>query len=192
MKTQTQTTRNKKTNLVINKVNLLTQVKKETTKKETAPKKEKVPATKKIDKAIAEVKKSKVELIEFSITAIIPTQMYGNIQPTIKVKANTLEDARDTVVPFVEDLYKKYAEVLPKFLREVVVVERVVPEEVIKETPKNEIQGTPASVQVQEAKAVPVPNTYQGQKNDNVAGQPKDSTEIPFGPEVKNEAYVNA
>lgn len=72
------------------------------TKKVATPKPVKVAAPKPV--------KSTVSLTAFSVTATIPTQQYGNIMPTISVVAATIEEARDTVMPFIEELYKTYAE----------------------------------------------------------------------------------
>lgn len=76
--------------------------KKEVVKKEVvaaAPKKElKKPA------------KPTVSLTAFSVTATIPTMPYGNIMPTISVVASTIEEARATVMPVIEELFLAYAE----------------------------------------------------------------------------------
>lgn len=78
---------------------------KKVVKKIEAPK----PVAKPAGKPKAE-KKSSVKLIEFGVTAVIPTQQYGNIMPSIKVQADSIEEARATVMPFIEDLYSTYAE----------------------------------------------------------------------------------
>jgi len=79
--------------------------KKEVEKKEKAPKVQKEAKPVKI----ALVKKAKYELLNFEISAVIPTQMYGNICPKISIKAGTIEDAKSIVVPFIEELYSSYA-----------------------------------------------------------------------------------
>lgn len=48
--------------------------------------------------------------VVFEVTAIIPTQMYGNIQPRIQVCVNTVEEGRAMVMPMIEDLYRTYGE----------------------------------------------------------------------------------
>jgi hypothetical protein len=74
-----------------------------TAKKAPAPK----PA--KVAKPKAE-KKSSVKFISLAVRAVIPTQQYGNVQPEIVVQAATYEEARDFVIPRIEELYQKYAE----------------------------------------------------------------------------------
>lgn len=54
--------------------------------------------------------KPSVILVSFSASATIPTQQYGNIQPRIEVTADTIEEARATVMEAIESLYKQYAE----------------------------------------------------------------------------------
>lgn len=85
----------------------------------------------KVSKVIKQ--EARVELVTFSIKATIPTQQYGNFQPEIVVKAPTIEMARDTVMPIIEDLYQTYAEdalngKTPKFFNKakVVVTEKTV------------------------------------------------------------------
>ena len=53
-------------------------------------------------------KKPKVELVEYSVMAIIPTGMYSNIQPKVTVKAKTMEEAERAVMPHIERLFAKY------------------------------------------------------------------------------------
>ena len=108
-------------------------MKKEPTKKAPAKKApaKKAPAKKAPTKK-APAKKAKVTLLEFSMTAVIPTMSYGNIQPTISVKAKTLEEANEFVLPYIEELYKTYAysenkTSYPRFMKEkVTVTEKVV------------------------------------------------------------------
>lgn len=66
--------------------------------------------TKKLAKKMAPMKAPKVTLLHFKVSAVIPTQQYGNIQPSIEVMAGTIEDARDVVMPIIEQLYQTYAE----------------------------------------------------------------------------------
>ncbi len=74
----------------------------------------------------AKVAKQNVELVSFSVTAVIPTMSYGNIQPTIQVTAPSIEEARATVMPVIEDLFKTYSEGKPAFLGKITVTEKVV------------------------------------------------------------------
>ena len=113
-------------------------MKKEPTKK--AP-------TKKAPTKKAPAKKAKVTLLEFSITAVIPTMSYGNIQPTISVKAKTLEEANEFVLPYIEELYKTYAysenkTSYPRFMKEKVTVTEKVVDVKKKEQAKTEVAET--------------------------------------------------
>lgn len=96
------------------------EVKKVVAKKAPAVKKEKV-----IDK------EAKVTLVSFAVSAVIPTQQFGNIQPRIEVTAPTYEEARAYVMPLMEELYTQYAEMPlngrpPRFLGKVTETEKVV------------------------------------------------------------------
>lgn len=51
---------------------------------------------------------SKVELVSYTIRAVISTGQYSNIQPEITVLANTLEEAKAYVLPHVDELFKVY------------------------------------------------------------------------------------
>lgn len=74
----------------------------------------------KIVKEAKEYKKVKVtapvvELVSYSIKAVIPTGSYANIQPEIIVKAKSLEEADRFVMPYIRRLYQEYApSVLPQ------------------------------------------------------------------------------
>lgn len=86
------------------------------------------------EKAVA----PKAKLVLFSVTAIIPTQQYGNIQPRIEVTADSIEEARAVVMPIIENLYQTYAEMplsgkLPKFYG--AITEKVTHVEVGRVTP---------------------------------------------------------
>lgn len=79
--------------------------------------------------------KPKVTLVEFTMSAVIPTVQYGNIQPSITVKADSIESAREMVAPIIESMYNQYSEQIPRFLKPAIkeVVKTVAPE-VITET----------------------------------------------------------
>lgn len=65
-----------------------------------------------------------VQLVQFEMSAVIPTMQYGNIQPKITVTAPSMEEARDAVMPIISGLYASYGE---KALRSnVTVTEKVV------------------------------------------------------------------
>jgi len=114
-------------------------------------------------KAVAEkkvvVKKSAVQLVSFSVTAIIPTQQYGNIQPTITVTAPSIEEAREVVMPALESIYLAYAEsvprgkaffVAPKITEETRIIEKAV-------TAVPAVVPTPVAVPVSVVAPAPAP-----------------------------------
>jgi hypothetical protein len=123
--------------------------------KKTATK-EKVdkPVVKNLVKSKKEpVVKSKVQLVSFEVACTIPTQSYGNIQPKIVVLAPSIQEAKDTVMPIIEEMYRTYAvrpllgEQVAPFLGTVTVTEKKV------EVPaKAKAPGAP----VGEAKVEPV------------------------------------
>lgn len=86
------------------------------------------------------VRKNTAELISFSVRAVIPTMVFGNIQPEVIVKAKTIEDAQAFALPIIEALYEKYCETprdgssKPSFLSKasVMAVEKFVPQDSIK------------------------------------------------------------
>lgn len=87
------TTKNKKVSVT------KTEVKKKEVKKVKTPK---VCATPEI------IEEAKARLISFSVTATIPTMMYGNIIPTINVEAPSLKEAKEFAMPMIEELYQTY------------------------------------------------------------------------------------
>ncbi len=112
----------------------------------------------------------KVQLVTFSIKATIPTQQYGNMMPEIVVTAPTIEMARDTVMPIIEDLYQNYAETplngrIPTFYK------------------------TKASVTVVEKKVEP---EVVGSNKPTEPVVSKSSEDRPAGPAVKTPAYIKA
>lgn len=120
-------------------------------KKESGPIKKK--AVQKAEKVVS--KPSSVALISFSVSAVIPTQQYGNIQPEIVVTAETIKEARDTVMPIIEELYRTYAELPlngkePRFYSN--IVEKVV---IVGKAmdPVAPAQVTPSAPQAQDAPA---------------------------------------
>lgn len=61
-------------------------------------------------RASAVTAKAEARLVSFSVSAVIPTQQYGNIQPRIEVTAPTIEEARALAMPHIDELYRAYAE----------------------------------------------------------------------------------
>jgi len=47
--------------------------------------------------------------MKFTITAVIPTGQYANIQPSIEVEAETFEEAKAMALPHIEELSAAYA-----------------------------------------------------------------------------------
>lgn len=53
--------------------------------------------------------------MKYTVTAVIPTVQYGNIQPSIEVEADSFEEAQSLVMPHIEQLWSTYADKpLPK------------------------------------------------------------------------------
>lgn len=74
--------------------------------------------------------KLEVKLVSYTMKAVIPTMMYGNIAPEITVEARTIEEASRACLAHIEDLYRNYAEDgrdgrPAKFLQKASVVETV-------------------------------------------------------------------
>lgn len=46
--------------------------------------------------------------MKYTLTATIPTQQYGNIQPSIEIEAETLEEAQAATYPHIEAIWAKY------------------------------------------------------------------------------------
>lgn len=97
---------------------------KKNAKKEVAP--APVKPKKEVKPKVVKTKKASVKLVSFTVGAVIPTQSYGNIQPSITVEANSIEEARTVVMPVIEDMIRTYAETKPGFLGKVEVTEKVV------------------------------------------------------------------
>lgn len=54
------------------------------------------------------IKAPKIKLVSYSIKMVIPTVAYGNIQPEIIVKASSVDEAHDYIVPHMNKLWKEY------------------------------------------------------------------------------------
>lgn len=89
--------------------------------------------------------------VVFEVSAVIPTQQYGNIQPKIQVVCNTVEEGRAMVMPMIEELYKTYAETplsgKPlKFLGKVTESEKqIAPAPIVPIEDPKEVQATASS-----------------------------------------------
>jgi hypothetical protein len=49
-----------------------------------------------------------MKLTKYTLAATIPTTQYGNLQPSIEVEAETLEEAQAFVLPHIEGLWAKF------------------------------------------------------------------------------------
>lgn len=125
--------------------------------------------------------KPKVTLVEFTMSAVIPTVQYGNIQPSITVKADSIESAREMVAPIIESMYNQYSEQIPRFLKPAIkeVVKTVAPE-VITETIK--VEPTPVAVKPN----IATPDTSVPPSH------PVNATDVPFNEAGREEAYLKA
>lgn len=50
------------------------------------------------------------KLTKYTLTAVVPVAQYANLQPSIEVEAETLEEAQEMVLPYIEDFFNKYSE----------------------------------------------------------------------------------
>lgn len=94
-------------------------------KKAKAKKAKQLPLVEKTAK-VSKPAKSTAKFVSFTVTAVIPTQQYGNIQPKIEVQAASYEEACDFAMPMIEALYAKYMESKPGFMGRIQVTEKVV------------------------------------------------------------------
>lgn len=106
----------------------MTDKKKAVVKKTPAPKKEANVLKEAVVKPVKGEERAYVRGgVVFEVTAIIPTQSYGNIQPKIQVMCNSIEEGRALVMPVIEDMYRTYSDGQPvRFLSRVEVTEKVV------------------------------------------------------------------
>lgn len=50
------------------------------------------------------------KLLKYTLTAVVPVAQYANLQPSIEVEAETMEEAQEMVLPFIEEFFNKYSE----------------------------------------------------------------------------------
>lgn len=50
------------------------------------------------------------KLTKYTLTAVVPVAQYANLQPSIEVEAETLEEAQAMVLPYIEEFFNKYSE----------------------------------------------------------------------------------
>jgi len=51
-----------------------------------------------------------VEKVKYSLTAVVPVAQYANLQPTVEVEADSIEEAEAEVLPYIEKFFNKYSE----------------------------------------------------------------------------------
>lgn len=51
-----------------------------------------------------------VEKVKYSLTAVVPVAQYANLQPTVEVEADSIEEAEAEVLPYIEQFFNKYSE----------------------------------------------------------------------------------
>lgn len=50
------------------------------------------------------------KLTKYTLTAVVPVAQYANLQPSVEVEAETLEEAQEMVLPYIEAFFNKYSE----------------------------------------------------------------------------------
>lgn len=48
--------------------------------------------------------------VKYTLAATVPVAQYANLQPTIEVEADTIEEAEAQVLPYIENFFNKYSE----------------------------------------------------------------------------------
>ena len=116
-------------------------------------------------KVVKKVTAPKYELISFEVTAVIPTQSYGNINPKITVKTKTIEEAKAIVMPMIEEMYATYAEAprdgsrVPAFISKskVTVKEKIVETKPVVTGTKDVVKLTPPTATKEDVTPVSEP-----------------------------------
>lgn len=49
-------------------------------------------------------------MVKYSLTAVVPVAQYANLQPTVEVEADSIEEAEAQVLPYIEGFFNKYSE----------------------------------------------------------------------------------
>lgn len=50
------------------------------------------------------------KLLKYTLTAVVPVAQYANLQPSLEIEAETLEEAQELALPYIEDFFNKYSE----------------------------------------------------------------------------------
>lgn len=48
--------------------------------------------------------------VKYTLTAVVPVAQYANLQPAIEVEADSIEEAEEQVLPYIEGFFNKYSE----------------------------------------------------------------------------------
>lgn len=49
-------------------------------------------------------------MVKYTLTAVVPVAQYANLQPTVEVEAETIEEAEKKVLPYIETFFNKYSD----------------------------------------------------------------------------------
>lgn len=50
------------------------------------------------------------KLTKYTLTAVVPVAQYANLQPSLEIEAETIEEAQALALPYIEDFFNKYSE----------------------------------------------------------------------------------
>lgn len=48
--------------------------------------------------------------VKYGVTATVPVAQYANLQPTVEVEADSIEEAEAIVLPYIEEFFNKYSD----------------------------------------------------------------------------------
>lgn len=48
--------------------------------------------------------------VKYTLTAVVPVAQYANLQPAIEVEADSIKEAEEQVLPYIEEFFNKYSE----------------------------------------------------------------------------------
>lgn len=48
--------------------------------------------------------------VKYSLTAVVPVAQYANLQPTVEVEADSIQEAEKLVLPYIEKFFNEYSE----------------------------------------------------------------------------------
>ncbi len=48
--------------------------------------------------------------VKYTLTAVVPVAQYANLQPAIEVEADSIQEAEEMVLPYIEEFFNKYSE----------------------------------------------------------------------------------